>query len=133
MGAFAAHGRFRDIELANVPFVVPVRPLEGAPSGVKGHDAWPDAKIERLVRYRVDLLATGLEIARQGLAAIFIPRFVARLHNESVTLANRLEPLRLTRGLASVKRDVFIVKRESSAENAITRKIAQALRDICVD
>jgi DNA-binding transcriptional LysR family regulator len=133
MGAFAARGRFQGRDLADIPFVVPVRPLEGAPSGVKGHDAWPDEKIARLIRYRVDLLATGLEIARQGLAAIFIPRFVARLHNESVAPPGRLEALKLPRGPSAVKRDVFIVKRESTAEDRPLRQIARALRDACVD
>ena len=131
MGAYALKDRFDDFEMSEIPFVVPVNPLEGAPSGVKGRDAWPETKIERLVRYRVDLMATGLEIAQQGLGAIFIPRFVARLHNERVLEGKRLEPLKLPRGLGTVKRDVFIVKRDSTAEDNTIRQIAKALRDIC--
>ncbi|MBK7963704.1 MAG: hypothetical protein IPK04_22395 [Bdellovibrionales bacterium] len=100
---------------------------------MKGRDRWPDEKIERNIRYRVDLMATGLDLARQGLAAIFIPRFVARLHNESVTSDRRLEALKLPRGLTAVKRDVFIVKRDSTAEDRTLRTIARALRDICPD
>ena len=131
MGAYALRDRFDDYEMSEIPFVVPVNPLEGAPSGVKGRDAWPETKIERLVRYRVDLMATGLEIAQQGLGAIFIPRFVARLHNERVLADKRLEPLKLPRGVGQVKRDVFIVKRDSTAEDTTIRQIAKALRDIC--
>jgi DNA-binding transcriptional LysR family regulator len=133
MGAYALKGRYSDEELSKVPFVVPVNPLEGAPSGVKGRDAWPDEKIERNIRYRVDLLTTGLEIVRQGLAAIFIPKFVAKLHNESVSSDRRLEALKLPRSLSSVRRDVFIVKRESTAEDRAIRQIARALREICSD
>ena len=133
MGAFVLSGQFQNQNLSQIPFVVPVNPLEGAPSGVKGRDAWPDEKIERNIRYRVDLMATGLDLARQGLAAIFIPRFVARLHNESVTSDRRLEALKLPRGLTAVKRDVFIVKRDSTAEDRTLRTIARALRDICPD
>jgi len=131
MGAFAAGDMFKELELAKIPFIVPVQPLEGAPSGVKGRDAWPDEKIERLIRYRVDLLSTGLEIARQGLAAIFIPRFLARLHNERVSVEQRLQALKLPRHVATIKRDVFLVKREASAEDRTARQIARALRDIC--
>ncbi len=131
MGAFALKGKFKDTPLEKVPFVVPVTPLEGASSGVKGRDAWPDEKIERNVRYRVDLLGTGLELARQGLAGIFIPKFLAHLHNKSIGQNHKLEPLPLSRKFPSVKRDVFIVKRESSGEDKTVRLIAKALREIC--
>ena len=131
MGAFALRGRFENEELKNIPFVVPVHPLEGAPSGVKGRDAWPDEKLERRVSYRVDLMATGLEIARQGLAAIFIPRFVARMHNQHANSESHLVAVALPPKLARVKRDVFIVKRESTGEDKTVRKVARALRDLC--
>ncbi len=133
VGIYALRGRFDHAEPSEIPFIVPVSPLEGAPSGVKGRDAWPDEKIERNVRYRVDSLATGLEIARQGLGAIFIPRFVARLHNKSAASEVKLEALKLPRGLGAVKREIFIVKRESTPEDQAMRQIARALRDICVE
>lgn len=131
MGAYALRGHFQNSELAAIPFVAPVSPLEGTPSGVKGRDAWPDDKIERDIRYRVDLMATGLELVRQGLGAIFIPRFVARLHNDNTTSDKHLTPLPLPRGLSHVRREIFIVKRESTAENSTIRQVAKALRDIC--
>jgi DNA-binding transcriptional LysR family regulator len=131
MGAYARAGVFVHDEMNAIPFVVPVSPMEGAPSGVRGLDGWPDEKIERQIRFRVDLMTTGLELTRQGLCAIFIPRFVALLHNQSVVDGQRLVPLRAPRGLSQVKRDVFIVKRESTGETPALRQIAKALRDIC--
>ncbi|MFZ4714219.1 MAG: LysR family transcriptional regulator [Bacteriovoracaceae bacterium] len=131
MGAYALKGKFKNLELEDVPFIVPVTPLEGAPSGVKGRDAWPDEKIKRNIRFRVDLLATGLEIARQGLGAVFIPRFVAKLHNHSAALNFKLEALTLPRTVGSVKRDIYLVKRESSGEDKTIRDVARALREIC--
>lgn len=131
MGAYALKGQFQNMDLQDIPFIVPVTPLEGAPSGVKGRDAWPDDKIKRNIRYRVDLLATGLEIARQGLAAVFIPRFVAQLHNTSVAANYKLASLPLPKALNQVKRDIFIVKRESSGEDKTVRQVAKALREIC--
>lgn len=133
VGAYGLKGRFTETDLSSAPFVVPVNPLEGAPSGVKHRDAWPDERISRNVQFRVDSLATGLEIARQGLAVIFMPRFVARLHNATVAPSFRLEALKLPRGLASVRREVFLVKRESTAEDQVARGIARAIREICAE
>lgn len=131
MGAFALKGKFKNMPWNEIPFIVPVTPLEGAPSGVKGRDAWPDDKIKRNIRYRVDLLGTGLEIVRQGLGVVFIPRFVAHLHNSTIASDYKLESLPLPRGMTHVKRDIFIVKRESSGENKTIREVAKALREIC--
>jgi DNA-binding transcriptional LysR family regulator len=133
VGAYALRGKFTGQSLAEIPFVVPVSPLEGAASGVKHRDAWPDEKVERNIQFRVDSLATGLEITRQGLAAIFMPHFVARLHNRSVKPEFRFEALKLPRGLTTVKREVFIVKRESTVEDRTIRQIARALREICAE
>ena len=131
MGAYALEGAFLDRDISDIPFVSPVNPLEGAASGVRGRDAWPDEKIKRNVVYRVELMTTGLEIVRQGLAAIFIPHFVARLHNERASSAHKLSPLKLPQKLSTVKRSVYIVKRESTVEGRTMRLIARALRDIC--
>jgi DNA-binding transcriptional LysR family regulator len=131
MSAYARKGDFRNLDLSEIPFVTPVTPLEGAPSGVRGRDAWPDEKIKRNVAYRVEMMTTGLEIARQGLAAIFIPQFVARMHNERSNAANQLEALKVPRSMSHVKRDVFVVKRESTAEDRTIRQVARALRDLC--
>jgi DNA-binding transcriptional LysR family regulator len=130
MGAYVKHGSFRGEPWKNIPFVAPVSPLDGAPSGVKGRDGWPDEKFKRNIVYRVDLMATGLELTRQGLCAIFIPEFVAKLYNETALDRLKLEPVELPKGMSTVKRDVFIVKRESTIEDQTLRKIAQAIREI---
>jgi DNA-binding transcriptional LysR family regulator len=131
MGAYALKNHFKGQEVSEIPFVVPVSPLEGAPSGIKGRDAWPDQKIERNIKFRVDLMSTGLEIARQGLGAIFIPRFVAKLHNDSTDSHHKLEALPLPKSLSQIRREVFIVKRDSTSETREIRQLAKALRDIC--
>jgi DNA-binding transcriptional LysR family regulator len=63
------------------------------------------------------------------LCAIFIPRFVARLHNEAVRSELRLLPLELPFG--PIKRGVYLVKRESTPESKPLRAVAKALRQIC--
>lgn len=131
MKAYALRGAFAGQDIADIPFVVPVSPLEGAPSGVKGRDGWPDERLNRKVRYRVDLLTTGIELTRQGLCAVFMPRFVADLYNESIRPELRLEAIELPKGIGAVRRDVFVVKRESTVESHAIKQIAKALRKIC--
>lgn len=131
MGAYILKSEFKNLSLSEIPFVVPVSPLEGTPSGVKGRDGWPDEKVDRNIRYRVDLMSTGLEIVRQGLGGIFIPRFVAKLHNDCFDAKHKLEAVPLPKGLGHVRRGVFIVKRESTTETAAIRQVAKALRNIC--
>jgi DNA-binding transcriptional LysR family regulator len=76
-------------------------------------------------------MTTGIELVHQGLCAIFIPKFVARLHNEDIRPDLRLESISLPKGFGVVKRDVFVVKRESTEETAAIRQVAKALRKIC--
>ena len=131
MGAYALKDSFSKMELEEIPFAVPVNPLEGAPSGVKGSDAWPETRFKRNAPYKVDLMATGLELTRQGLCAIFIPQFVAKLHNEIMPSKFHLHALELPRAMPPVHRDVYLVRRESTAENDAIKKVAKALREIC--
>lgn len=128
MGAYTLKGAFRQQNCLSIPFVVPVTPLQSAPSGVKGIDAWPDDRFTRIIRYRVDLMNTGLELVRQGLCAIFIPQFVATLHNDSIRAELRLEARELPKGMPAVTRDVYIVKRESTQEDTTFKAMAKALR-----
>lgn len=132
MGAYVLKGHFKNQELSQIPFVVPVSPLEGTPSGIKGRDGWPDEKWERNIHFRVDLMSTGLEIVHQGLGAIFVPRFVADLHNRVVNDSHKIELIHtVPKSLTHIKRNVYIVKRESTPETHEVRQIAKALRNIC--
>jgi len=130
MGAYVLKDTFHRQNVLEIPFVVPVSPLEGAPSGVKGRDGWPDERFKRNVRFRVDLMTTGLELVRQGLCAIFIPQFVANLYNESLHEKFRLEAIDLPKHMGQIKREIYIVKRESTLENKTIKQVARALRDI---
>ena len=129
MGAYRCVGAFEGVPVADVPFVAPVSPIEGATSGVRGSDAWPDQRLHRHVPYRVDLMSTGIELVHRRLCAIFIPRFVAQLHNEATRTELRLVQIELP--FPSVKRGVYLVKRESTPESKAVRIVAKALRQVC--
>lgn len=131
MGPYCLQGRFDGQGILDIPFVVPVSPLESAPSGVRGRDGWPEERFKRMIRYRVDLMTTGLELVHQGLCAIFIPKFVAELHNKNSKTDHRLRLITLPSGFPPIKREIYIVKRESTPETKAIRTIARALREIC--
>ncbi len=130
MGTFVRHDVFHDVKLADIPFVVPVQPIDGSTSGVRGSDAWPAERFPRRATYRVDILTTGLTLVRQGLCAVFMPEFVARLHDATVDEPYRLRELARPHGMPAIHRDVYIVKRESTPEDTTMKKIARALRQL---
>lgn len=130
MGIYVRKGAFENIDTTEIPFVIPASPLEGTPSGVRGRDGWPDERIHRQVRYHVDLMTTGIEFVKQGLCAIFIPQFVARLYNEGALPELRFEERPLPKKMGVVKRDVYIVKRESTVEDKTIQQVARALRGL---
>jgi DNA-binding transcriptional LysR family regulator len=80
------------------------------------------------VRYRLALLESGLEAVRSGLCAVFIPHFIARLHNRSASAACRLVRRALPPGMAPVRHTVLLVRRTAGAEPHHYRAIARALR-----
>jgi DNA-binding transcriptional LysR family regulator len=69
-----------------IPFAVPAQGLTNNPLGIKERDGWIEAITPRNRKYSVNLLSTGLELTRQGLCAIFIPKFVAKNYPELVEL-----------------------------------------------
>lgn len=128
MGIFVKSGTFKGVNTLDIPFAAPLIPVEGSPTGLKGLDSWPDHKIDRTVKFRVDLMETAISLARNGHCAVFIPTFVARLHNELVKDEYQLTKRPLPAGMKAIKRKVYIVKRESTLEDSKLKKIAKHLR-----
>jgi DNA-binding transcriptional LysR family regulator len=131
MGVFTAKNAFPEIPQNELPFVVPVNPIFGAPSRVRGLDGWPDDAYPRNIRYRVTLLESGLELCRRGKAAGYFPCFVVDLHN-----SEKREEFRLVRRSSPYKgrvckTDVFLVKRKADVENTTMKQLAKAVRILC--
>jgi DNA-binding transcriptional LysR family regulator len=133
MDVYVRQGAFGEHTLKNVPFVVPVPPIRGAPSKVVGLDGWPDHLVSRTIRYRVTLMESALELCRQGLAAAFLPKFVVELHNGKTIEKFRLHPLTAHLPLPGkfIQQPVYLVKRKVNQEDALVKRIAKALRLIC--
>lgn len=130
MAPYVARNSFKGVGILDIPFAAPLIPVEGAPTGIKGLDGWPDDKVKREIRFRVDLMETAISLARSGHCAVFIPTFVAKLHNELVKDEFQLVKKPLPTGMKPVKRKVFIVKRESTVEDEKIKKLAKYLRGL---
>lgn len=131
MGVFAAKNFEPNKIQSELPFVVPVMPIFGSPSRVRGLDGWPDDAYPRKIKYQVTLMESALEICRQGRAAGYFPLFVVELHNRRVR-----EEFRLLRRPSVFpgrvcKTDVFIVKRRSDLENPLIKQLGKAIRLTC--
>lgn len=131
MGVFSHPEAFPDLIQNDFPYVVPVMPITGTPSRVRGLDGWPDDVFTRKVKYRVTLLETALELCRQKKAAGFFPVFVVNLHNKSVDKSLRLIRRPGVKGCRLVQTDVYIVKRKSDVENKFIKQLAKGLRAVC--
>lgn len=133
MAIFGRASTFADTPLADLPFAAPAIRLSGTATALRGLDGWPDDRVPRSVPYAVDMLETALDLARRGLAVVFVPTFVVDLHNKTVAARYALERLSTPRQLdaASRHRDVLLVKRRSTEESRVVKKIARALREIC--
>jgi DNA-binding transcriptional LysR family regulator len=134
MGIFGStefEKKFKDKPFDEMPFVVPIEPISGSPNKVQGLDGWPDDRIYRLIRHRVTLLESALEICRKGLAAAYLPSFVVALHNETVKPKHQLQIFPHPPKLGLQKQAVYIAKRKSDLEGEIFKKLARAVRLVC--
>lgn len=130
MGVFCHRSAFSGVAQNDLPFVVPVLPISGTPSRLRGLDGWPDDAYPRKVRFEVALLETALELCRQGRAAGYFPVFIVENHNkrmrEDMALVRKPSPYK---GRVC-KTDVFLVKRRGDLEGKQIRDLTRALRKV---
>lgn len=131
MGVFARHDVFQNIDYKELPFAAPITPIAVAPAGVRGLDGWPDHLFPRRIAFSVQLLESGLELCRQGLAVMHLPRFIIAAHNEIVNSSYRLTERDLPRNLSRFRADVFLAKRANQPESKAMKAVAAALRTVC--
>lgn len=131
MGVYGLKGKFNHTPEEERPFVIPTTPVEGSPNKVRGLDGWPDDAFPRLIRYRVGMLETALGVCRRGLAVAYIPKFIAKLHNEVVKPEFALEEKSLPNKFPNRKEYVYLVKRKTDLEDDVAKKLGAALRRLC--
>lgn len=131
MKVYARKGSFQELETSKIPFVAPISPILSTPTGAKGLDGWPEDKVKRTVRYRVDMMETGLALARSGSAAIFLPEFLVQCHNSVIADNMKLYKLPNVMLKKSVVRKVYLVARKSAVESSQYRILAKLIRNEC--
>lgn len=130
MGIFGLEKRFKKTNFSELPFAVPITPVQGTPHKVKGLDGWPDDRLPRKVQFQVELMETALELCRQGLAVAYLPKFIVELHNLQVKADFNLQALPHPSSIKLAKQGVYIIKRKTDVEQPAFRKIAAGLRNI---
>lgn len=133
MKIYVRRGAFPRVPIEDLPFVAPVAPIRGTPTGAKGLDGWPIHEFPRKVKFKVGMMETGLALVRAGQAAIFLAPFVANHHNRIVAKEFELVEHALPKAIKPTIRNVYLVLRASSEENATVKKLASLIRKECLD
>lgn len=133
LGVYIKKGAFKNVSQEDLPFVVPVMPLQGVPTRVRGLDGWPEDAFPRKVLHRVTLMESALELCRQGRVAGYFPVFVVEEHNRRMCGEFQLERQRAPANTNCRVRsaDIFIVKRKSYEETDVIKQLAKVIRKIC--
>lgn len=129
MGVFGLK-KFKNLPINELPFAVPLFPLEGTPSKVIGLDGWPDHKYQRKIKYRVTMMESAMELCRLGLCVAYLPTFVVELHNQNMLPEFKLAELESPISLKERAQSVFLVQGKHTHEAALFKKIARALRSL---
>lgn len=130
MGVFASKQLLKkNLNFDELPFVIPLTKIQDSPNRVKGLDGWPDSKIERNIKYQVNLLETGLALARDGLAAGYFPQFIVDLHNHRIRPEFALLPVTIPKKIKT-QQAVYAIKRKDQPENKEFKAVCRALRSL---
>ncbi|MGZ3780744.1 MAG: LysR family transcriptional regulator [Pseudobdellovibrionaceae bacterium] len=132
MGIFGIKEKFQNVPFQELPFVTPVSLISGTPTGAKGLDGWPENELPRTSRFRVDMMESGLTLARTGQAVIYIPKFLAQQYNHDLVAEAKLHQLPHPKGLKNVYRKVFLLNRKGSIEDTDFRRVAKLIRSQCL-
>jgi DNA-binding transcriptional LysR family regulator len=133
MGIYHRKGLFKKMSFEQIPFVAPLMPSVGTPSSAKGLDGWPEHELPRHIKYRVDLMESGLALVRAGQAAIFIPDFVAQSQNEALSDEYKLVERAYPEPIKKIERRIFLIVRPSRQKEKPIRQLLEMIRKECLD
>jgi DNA-binding transcriptional LysR family regulator len=119
--------RYKILEQAY--FVVPLQRIESTTAKAKILDGWPD-NLPRKIRFSVIQMEPAMALAREGFAAIYLPRFVVERHNEWVAERFRLSEVQVE-GLEEASLSIYAIKHKDAAETKLFKSICRVLRKIC--
>ena len=129
-GVFVRSGAFKRTSFPELPFAIPVAPLRTAPSGLLRIDSWPYERVPRSVKYRLTSLESALELVRRGRCAVFIPLFIAGLHNQTVRRDLRMVRRRNPVGMKPVHQSVYLVTRGEDRNAPFATKLGAGVSSV---
>jgi len=129
MGVFGRE-KFQKTLFSELPFLVPLASVQKS-SRSKGLDGWDDWKYPRKIRYKVDLLDTGIQLASAGKAVLFLPSFLVSIHNDQVRSSACLNKIKCPIPKSMGHQDVFLISRPEDHDSKICRLISKTLRLNC--
>ena len=130
MGCYRRRGTFEGVAWHDLPFAVPATGLGRNPLGVKERDGWQEALFPRRKRFAVNLLSTALDLTSRGLSAIYIPHFVAKIHNASNGPEKRLVPHELPREIVPAEHRVFVLRASNAPDDSSFKRLCAMLRSL---
>ncbi|MFT6632476.1 MAG: DNA-binding transcriptional LysR family regulator [Bacteriovoracaceae bacterium] len=133
MEIYGLKNKFKKAQLKELPFVTPLPPLTGIPNRMDGLDGWPDHKYPRSIIFKVSMMQSAIQICQNGDGVAYLPKFVARLHNQTCLSKFKLEPIPLNINISKEKQFVYIAKRAQDIEGPTHKKLAKLIRMHCVN
>jgi DNA-binding transcriptional LysR family regulator len=128
LGCFHLRGPLERLALTELPFAVPASMLSSNALGIKDRDGWLQGLLPRTETFRVNLLSVALDLALQGLCAVYIPRFVA--HGLNQTLGSEKLVERALPNEARQSRRAFVLKRQEHPEDAQFKRFCSLVRQM---
>ncbi|MES2856866.1 MAG: substrate-binding domain-containing protein, partial [Bdellovibrionota bacterium] len=128
---YTKRGSFKEIPLSEMPFVAPAAAAPMNPMGIKERDVWPDGLFPRKKKYLVNLLSTAINLAQNGMCAIYIPEFLAEHTNQMSHSSLELESRRLPSHFERQEFSIYLVKRVGSEESSLMKKLSAEIRKVC--
>jgi DNA-binding transcriptional LysR family regulator len=110
-----------------MPFAAPISVIPSSAVELTAVDSWPTERVPRRVSYRLTTLESALELARRGRCVVFIPDFIARLHNRTVKSELRLARIPNPKGMAPIHQSVHILVRHERRNDPDLRLFSELL------
>ncbi len=128
-GVFCRRDAFLDTSFAELPFAVPVTAIRGAVTEQLTVDSWPPDRRRRVLD-RLTSMESALELARRGRCAVFLPTFIAALHNRSVKPRLALRRVAAPSRFPVVRRVVYGVHVPSRGQDPRLLRFVAALAEV---
>ena len=130
--SYARRGAFAGRDAEGVPYVVPAFALADNPLTLKTRDGW-NRQLARVTPLRASSLTMALGVVHEGLAAIYIPQFLAAALNARLREPEQLVQLEMSaarRVKETTRRELFLVKRRADDETLTMRRATREVRAV---